>query len=97
MGRVMINITYDTTEKQMKSEVTFSYVRASTRLELLRIIRSKCGSGAASKRFRYEGVFVAPKDAIFARNGEIRVNIARKLNPQFNPKDYVFIGDVAIC
>jgi len=92
---VKININYSTEEKHYKNSNAFQYVGKEAELEPVRIIRYPCGRGAAASRYYYTAVFASPDDARFVYNGELRENINRKKNPKFNPKNYVFINNVA--
>ena len=90
-----LKIIYATNERKRHTKVTFSFIERQAELSPIRIVRSPCGSGAASNRYYYQADFVAPADAAFAFCGVIRTNIWRKLNPQFNPKRLCWIGNVA--
>ena len=89
-----ILVRYPTKQRKYISECVYQHVSKDAVLEPVKIIRFPCGTGAAAKRYFYQGYFIAPPDAEFARDGVIRENINRKRNPKFNPKKLIFVNDV---
>lgn len=92
-----LKVVYSTNKKKLLSLGKFQFVEKQAELTPIRIIRIPCGIGAASKRYYYQADFFAPNDSAFAHYGTIRVNIQRKLNPHFNPKNFNWNGNVAEC
>lgn len=89
-------ITYGTKERISITKNTYQNIEKDAELPPVAIYRFACGTGAAANRYYYEADFIAPDDAEFSINGLIRVNIIRKKNPKFNPKDYSWEGQKAL-
>jgi len=81
-----MKIRYSTKERKYITPGTYQHVSAAAELEPTIIYRRPCGSGEASRRFYYTGIFPAPGDAQFAYDGMIHAPINRKENPHFRPK-----------
>jgi hypothetical protein len=91
-----IKICYATKLRRYSSKNTYQNVFSYAELTPVKISRRPCGSGCAANRFYYVGIFEAPDDANFVSNGLITENINRKTNPHFRPKDFNWIGNVAV-
>ena len=85
-------VSYTTKERKKVGKATYMFFNATKNLELVALYRLPCGTGAAAKRYKYEGDFIAPEDADFTMDGVIRCNINRKDNPKFNPKNFEWVG-----
>jgi len=94
--KMMIKLTvqYPTTEKEWHSPSVYSPIYKAVELEPVAIIRSPCGRGAASSRYRYSAICGAPDDASLTHDGCITASIDRKLNAHFNPKNYQFTENI---
>lgn len=89
-----LNVRYATKEKQWHSSSTYSNITKDAELEPIKILRRPCGTGAASNRFYYQAVFVAPDDAESYGYSTITENIIRHKNKHFKPKEFVFINNI---
>ena len=88
-------------ERYEINERCHSFRDKSYEVEPVKIYRSPCGSGAASKRYTYRVLFIGFGDMVNVHNKsvdgvEVIENINRKLNPSFNPKKLKWDGNVAI-
>lgn len=90
-----LNISYPTKDRNYITPGTFKFVSKDAELEPVRIYRSPCGTGTAANRYYYQAEFLAPSDAEFVRDGKIRVNIKRDINPFFKPKELMWEGNIA--
>ena len=89
-------VSYPTSEREYRTPCTYSYVYKQIEIEPVKILRSPCGIGRAANRYYYQAMFVAPDDAEFVHDGLITENIDRGLNKHFNPKNFVFVNNVAV-
>ncbi|WP_027855204.1 hypothetical protein [Marinobacterium litorale] len=91
---MLLTVRYPTKEKD-PTKTTHQHLIREAQLQPVRIVRQPCGKGAASNRYTYIGVYVAPADAQYALDGMMREVIDRKANPHFKPKALYWDDDTA--
>lgn len=95
---MLINASYTTKEKDWDFLLkTFIRRNKKAQLEAVAIMRQPVGPKARNRYF-YFALAAAPDDASFTETHFgvkcIRVNVFRKINPQFNPKKLTFEGNI---